>query len=408
MPKYAYKARDGMGKPVKGTMEAVSKTELTDKLRRIGYMTTQVAETLPGMEINISLGPFFGVGTEDLIIFNVQLANLIHAGIPLLACLETLGKQIENTQLREAVQSITRAVEAGESFSDALCRYSKVFSKLFLNLVRAGEASGKLELVLERYAKYSEQQAELKQKITGALFYPVILLVAGLLVTLFIVSFIVPQFAEIFMKAGIELPLVTRLLYKAGLFIRQFWHTLILLTAVFWAGVAMYVGTPGGRLQFDWLKLKLPLFGPLFRKAAISRFARTFAMLVASGVPILQSLEIVQEVVGNEVLARVMSHARSAVEKGEKIAEPLRVSGEFPLDTVHMVAVGEETGNLDEMLDKVADFYDRSVEYAVKKLTTLLEPLLLLVLGCLVGFIMASMLLPMFDMMKLLRRGTVI
>lgn len=405
MPTYAYKARDQAGKPVKGTLEAVSRGELTEKFRKMGYLTTRLRETKAGVRLESIFERFGGVNSEDWVMFYIQLSNLLNAGISLLASLDTLGHQIENRRLRETLGNVSRSVEGGESFSEALIHHPKVFSKLFVSLVKAGEASGKLDLILERFAVYSEQQTELKQKITGALFYPAILLLAGILVTLFIVAFVIPQFAEIFMKVGISLPLPTRILYQTGITLKQFWHSIILWGVIAGLGVQVYAGTARGRFQVDFLKLKLSLLGLVFRKAAISRFARTLGMLVQSGVPILQSLEIVQEVIGNEVLGRVIGNVRTAVEKGEKISEPLRLSSEFPLDTVQMIAVGEETGSLDEMLNKISDFYDRSIGYTVKKLTTLLEPLLLVVMGSLVGFIMASMLLPMFDMMKILRHA---
>lgn len=405
MPSYAYKARDRAGKPLKGTMEAVSKVELADRLHRMGYLATQVVEEVPGIRLEPVWDRFQRIGTEEWVIFNIQFSNLLNAGVSLLASLETLSREIENRKLRETLGSVSRSVEGGESFSEALTHHPKVFSKLFVGLVKAGEASGKLDTVLERFAVYSEQQAELKQKITGALFYPAILLAAGILVAFFIVTLIIPQFAEIFMKVGIPLPLPTRILYRAGILLNQFWQTLLLFGVTAGWGIQVYAGTAQGRLRLDALKLKLPLVGLLFRKAAISRFARTLGMLVQSGVSILQSLEIVQEVIGNEVLARLIGNVRHAVEKGEKLSEPIRLSGEFPPDTVQMITVGEEMGSLDEMLNKVSDFYERSIGYTVKKLTTLLEPLLLVVMGCLIGVIMASMLLPLFDMIKILRQA---
>lgn len=403
MPTYTYKARDAMGKPVKGKMAASSQPELAEKLHKMGYLTTQVEEAAPAIKRGSFLDRFQRIRTEDMVMFNVQLSNLIHAGISILSSLSTLSQQIENRKLKETVSEVSRSVESGESFSEALQHHPQVFPKLFISMVKAGEVSGKLDMILNRFARYCEESEELKQKIKGALFYPVILLFAGIGVTLFIVTFIIPQFAEIFMKVGIPLPLPTLILYQVGVTIRQFWYSLILFAIVGWLGLRYYAGTTGGRFHIDRLNLKWPVLGTLNRRAAISRFARTLGMLVASGVPILQSLEVVREVIGNEVLARVIGNVRTAVEKGEKISEPLRISGEFPPDAVRMVAVGEETGSLDEMLDKIADFYDRAVGYAVKKLTTLFEPLLLILMGCLVGFIMASMLLPMFDMVKILR-----
>ena len=232
MPTYTYRARDSVGKLVKGVMAAPSKTELAGKLEKMGYLTTEVAETLPEIKIR-SLGEWFqGVSHEDLIIFNVQLSNLINAGIPLLTSLSTVARQIENKRLRKIVQEVSRSVEGGESLSEALTRHPRIFSKLFVSLVRAGEASGKLDAILTMFAVYSEQQAELKQKISGALFYPLILLVAGILLTLFIVTSIIPQFVLIFMKTGIRLPLPTLLLYQIGTTIQRFWLSLILFVAI--------------------------------------------------------------------------------------------------------------------------------------------------------------------------------
>lgn len=404
MPTYLYKARDAAGRRVKGTMDAPSKDALAGKLHNLGYLATEVVEALPGLRLEGLLDRFKRIATEDLILFNVQLSNMINAGIPLLTALNTLSRQIEHRRLKEAVGNVARNVEAGESFSEALSKHLRIFSKLFVSMVRAGEASGRLDRILARFAQFIEQQAELKQKVRSALFYPTILLAAGIGVTLYIVTAVIPQFVEIFVKTGIPLPLPTVILYRVGTALKRFWDLLILGGLALWLGTGYYASTEGGRFRVDRIKLGLPLFGTLFRKAAISRFARTLGTLVASGVPLLQSLDIVREVIGNEVLARIIGSTRTAVEKGEPISESIRVSEEFPPDVVQMIAVGEETGKLDEMLNKVSDFYDISLGYTVKRLTTLLEPILLVIMGCLIGFIMASLLLPMLDMIKILRR----
>jgi len=404
MATFTYKARDAAGKPVKGSLEAGNKDELVDKLHKMGYVTTHAAEIHTGVSIESLSGGLRRVRAEDLIVFNIQLSNMINSGISIVNSLEMLGKQLENRKLREVVDDVRRSVESGDSFSQAVAKHPAVFSKLFINMIKAGEASGKLDTVLSKFAEFFEGQVDLNRQIKGALFYPAILLFAGIAVTLFIVTFIIPQFAEIFMKVGIKLPLSTVILYKIGVGIKQFWYFAILFGIIAYLGIRHYGGTETGRLSLDRIRLKLPIVGPLYRKSAISRFARTLGTLVASGVPILESLEITQEVVGNEVLARTVASVRNSVEKGERIAEPLRVSEEFPLDAVQMISVGEESGNLDGMLNKIADFYDKAVGYIIKRLTTLLEPVFLGIMGCLVGFIMASMLLPMFDMMKMLRR----
>jgi len=404
VPTYIYKARDSAGRPVKGTMDAAGKEEIIDKLRKMGYMTTSVAEAIPGIKIETIFDKLRRVSAEDMIMFNVQFANMIGAGIDILSSLLTMAKQIENKRLKETIGDVARNIEAGESFSSALTRHPRVFSKLFVNMVKAGEASGKLSEVLNRFAKFSEHQADLRQKIKGALFYPIILLFAGIAVTLFIITFIIPQFAEIFLKTGIRLPLVTLILYKIGLTIKHFWFSFILLLIAVVLGIRFYTSTDSGRFKIDILKLKLPLLGPLYRKASISRFSRTLATLVTSGVPILQSLDIVKDVIGNEVLAYVLGNVRNSLERGQGLSQTLKISEEFPADAVAMISVGEETGNLDGMLNKISDFYDMSLGYTIKKLTAVLEPLLLVLIGCMVGFIMASMLLPIFDMIKLLRR----
>jgi len=404
MPNYKYKARDSMGKVVKGKMEASGREEINDKLRKMGYMVTRVTEEAAAKGFNIEA--FFEklkpIRAEEMIMFYVQLSNMISAGIPLLTALDTFYQQVQTKKLKDALGGVARSVEGGDAFSKALAGYPNVFPKLFVNMVKAGEASGKLDMVSSRFAKYFENQEDLKQKVRGALFYPMILLIAGVAVTLFIVTFVMPQFAQIFMKSGITLPLPTLILYKTGTIIKNFWFSIILIFLVFGAGVNYYVNTQKGRLRFDTFKLKIPVLGTLVRKAAVSSFTRTLGTLTASGVSILESLDISREVIGNEVLSRIIDNARQAVEKGERLSEPLKISGEFPADCVQMVKAGEETGNLDDMLDKTADFYDMSLGYSIKKLTAVIEPVFLLIMGTLVGFIMASTLLPIFDMVKVI------
>ena len=403
MPVYSYKARDSAGKLVRGSMQADSKEDLADKLRKMGYMASRVEEALPSVRVEAVARLFNRIDTEDMIMFTVQLSNMINAGVSILASISTLARQTENNHLKETLNSVARNVEAGESFSEALAKHPRVFSRLFVSMVKAGEASGKLDRILTRLALFTEQQADLKQKIQAALFYPIILLFAGTAVTLFIVTFVVPKFADLFMKAGISLPLPTLILFHAGTAIKQYWYAPPLFLAALWMAVKTYSKTEAGRLNCDRIKLNIPVYGALYRKVSVSRFARTLGMLLAGGVPILTSLDIIREVMSNEVLARVIDNVRNAVERGEKISESLKISQEFPADTIQMISVGEETGNLDEMLAKVSDFYDLAVSYAVKKLISLIEPLFLCILGGIVGLIMASMLLPIFDMMQILR-----
>ena len=404
MTTFNYKARDEAGQSVKGLMDAESQEALAQKLRRMGYMPTQISASRSSTIPLDDLGKWFErIGVQDMIMFNLQLANMIESGLMILTSLRAIAGQLENRKLKDIVGQLERSIESGATFSDSLAQHPKVFPKLFISMVKTGESSGQLAQVLTRYARYAEQQEDLRQKIRNACFYPTILLAAGIVVIVFIVSFLVPRFVEIFERSGIALPLPTQVIYSMGLGIKKFWYAVVL--ALF--GVTLlfkrFRGTEQGQWYFDRMVLKISLVGALVRKVIISRFCRTLATLVDSGVPILQGLDILKEVVGNKVFANVVQKTHDAVQEGDRISQVLKVSQEFPSDVIQMIVVGEETGQLGKMLNKAADFYDTAVEYAVKKLTTLIEPVFLVILGGLVGLIMASVLLPIFDMVKTLR-----
>ncbi|MDO8536120.1 MAG: type II secretion system F family protein [Candidatus Omnitrophota bacterium] len=403
MAMYNYKARDNNGRQVKGAMDAASKNELVEKLRKMGYMVTGVSEAATGVSIESFFERFKRIKSDDMLMFYIQLSNMINAGITILMSLSTLGKQVENKTLGDTIDGVARQIEGGSTLSEALAGHGKVFPKLFVSMVKAGEASGSLDAVLMRYARFYENQEDVKEKIKGALFYPMILFSFGAAVMLFIVTFVIPQFAQIYVRAGIALPIPTLIVYKAGFMIKNYWYWLVALLIALYTLAKLYSRTARGALFIDGLKLNLPIIGPLFRKVAIARFTRTLSTLLSSGVPILTSLDITKEVAGNKILENIITNVRRYVEKGEKLAEPLKVSGEFPPDVVQMISVGEESGGLDAMLEKIADFYDMTVGYAIKKLTTIIEPLFLMLMGVMVGVIMASMLLPIFDMVKTLR-----
>ncbi|MCX5679066.1 MAG: type II secretion system F family protein [Candidatus Omnitrophica bacterium] len=400
---FTYQARDGAGKRVTGAMEAPSKTELMEKLRKMGFMATKVTETKTGVNIQSIFERFRRIKSDDMLIFYIQLSNMITAGIPIMMSLSTLAKQADNKRLAGMIGNVARQVESGMSLSQAFASYPNTFPRLFVNMIRAGEASGNLDAVLMRYAGFFERQEDLKEKVKGALFYPMILMTAGISVMILIVTFVIPQFAELYMKAGIRLPTPTLIVYNAGLVVKHYWYLLIVGFAAAAVGIKFYASTKKGAYLVDMMKLRLPIIGPLYKKVTIARFSRTLSTLLSSGVPILESLDITREVAGNEVLAQAIINIRTYVEKGERMAEPMRVSEEFPPDVIQMVSVGEETGNLDDMLNKIADFYDMTVNYAVKKLTTVIEPIFLVILGGMVGLIMASMLMPIFDMVKTIR-----
>jgi type IV pilus assembly protein PilC len=346
---------------------------------------------------------FKRVGSDDMLMFYIQFSNMISSGITILMSLSTMARQIHNKALARELGEVSRQIEGGSTLSGALSGHQAVFSKLFVSMVKAGEASGNLDAVLMRYAVFFEHQEDIKAKVKGALFYPLILLSFGTAVMLFIITFVIPQFALIYTKAGVRLPIPTLIVYKAGLALKNYWYVIIAVIIAAVILIKLFARSDKGSLLIDGVKLRLPIVGDLYRKVAISRFTRTLGTLLGSGVPILQSMDITKEVAGNRILEKIISDARQYVEKGERLAEPLKVSGEFPPDVVQMISVGEESGNLDGMLNKIADFYDMTVDYAIKKLTTVIEPVFLLILGCMVGVIMASMLMPIFDMVKTLR-----
>ena len=401
---FNYRARDNTGKLIKGVIEALSQEEVAEKLQRMGHAPITITKIFNGLKLEQLEWNFRRIKTEDIVMFNVQLANMLNSGLSIISSLETLQKQCENKKLNNIIGRVSRSVEAGESFSQALAKHPRVFPNLLVSMVKAAEAGGNLGGVLERYAEYAENQADLQRKIKEALYYPIILIMAATGVIVFIATVLIPKFVEIFNRAEISLPLPTIILYGLGTAIRQFWYVFILSGVLIVLGLRKYIKTKTGRFKFDKVSLKLPIIGPIVRKTCISRFARTLGTLVGSGAPILESLDIVSNVVNNQVLGRVIKQMRQSVEKGESLAESLKASEEFPPDAVQMISVGEESGNLERMLNKIGDFYDRATGYSIKKLVTSLEPILLIAMGVIVAFTMASMLLPMFNMVKVLRR----
>ena len=343
------------------------------------------------------------MGYDDLALFNVQLSKMIQVGIPLLTALDTLTQQTEHSRLREVIGDVARNVEAGVSFSEALKRHPSVFSDLFINMVHAGEISGKLDDVLRRLADYTRHQAALREQVKTAMTYPVILLVVGVAVIVFLLGGILPKFMKIFFEAGVALPLPTLLLSQLSEVLRHYGLVILGLFIAAGVGLRSYVRTPGGRRALDTAVLKVPLIGELARKAALARLSRTLGTLLSSGVPILEALSIAQQTCGNAVIADVVGHAQASVRQGGAISDPLKVSREFPPMVVQMMTVGEASGTLDHMLGEISEHYDELIQHGIKRLTALIEPAFLIVMGGMVAFIMASILLPMFRMVNVIR-----
>jgi type IV pilus assembly protein PilC len=403
MPTFFYKARDESGKLVSGLMDASSKDALAANLQRMKYAVISVTDRTATFSIDAYLRKFTRVKIDDLVMFNVQLANMISSGISLPSSLQALTEQIENQRLKDAVTAVFNDIKGGLTFSDALKKHSDIFPPIFINLIRAGEVAGNLDEILNRLATFVEHEAELKQKITTALFYPMILLVTGLSVVLLIIVTILPSFAKIFIEANVPLPLPTQVLYNLNILIRAYWKHFVVSMVTLFFFLKWYLKTPAGKYNLDSALLKIPVWGKLIRQSTIARLSRTLASLISAGVPMLQALEVTEQTIDNSIISRVLKDVYSSVSKGETISKPLKESGQFPAMSIHMIAVGEETGALDTMLNKVADFFDIATEYSIRRITSLIEPIFLVVIGGMVGFIFASIMLPIFQMVKTLK-----
>ena len=402
---YAYKVRDKGGKVTQGTLEADSPTLVASKLRSMGLTPISIDKhqaSVASKELHV---PGFGpkVKMKQLSVFARQFATMINAGLTLLRTLSILENQTENKVLVKIIAEVRADVEKGASLSQALAKHPKVFNKLFVAMVRAGETAGVLDRTLLQLAAIIEKQVELRAKIKSAMTYPIAVLgLVGLILTAMLV-FVVPMFAGMYKDLGGTLPLPTRILMVASsIFVKGF--PVIVLTDVgaVWA-FKRWVQTENGRGMWDRIKLRIPIFGKLTHKTAITRFARTFSVLLRSGVPILEALEITSETVGNSVAQKAIKDVQSGVRKGESLAKPLASHPIFPSMVVQMMAVGEETGALDEMLEKIAEFYEQEVQAMVDALTSLLEPLLIVVLGGAVGSMVVALYLPMFRVINLVK-----
>lgn len=405
MPQYRYKARDKEGVLITGTMEAGRKEAVADQLSGMGYIPVLIEEQEEGLLAAPDLSRWFNkVRSHDLIVFSRQLATLLGAGVPFIQSLVSIEKQSENKRLKGAIADIRREVEAGSAFSDALANHPGVFSPMYVSMVRAGETGGILEEILNRLAFLAEHDAETRARVKAAVRYPLIVIIAVVAAFIFLVSSVIPRFAGIFERFKTELPFPTRVLMGINYAVQHYWYLILLGIAAIVGGTIWYLRTPAGRWQWDRVKLKIPIFGALFQKVAISRFARIFSALQKSGLTMLLILDITAETVGNVAIARAIEAMRESVRQGKTLAAPMEESGFFPPLVVQMVAIGEETGDIDVMLAKVSDYYDMEVEYSLRNLSTMIEPILLLAVGGIVLFLALGIFLPMWDMIRLFKK----
>lgn len=402
MANFEYLAKDKSGRAVTGVVEASSEQEVVGLLHKKEFIVIFVK---PAKKKSVKLSKTSGsVKLDDLVVFSRQLATMIDAGIPLVQALGILSEQIENRLLHDVVVSIRQDIEGGVSFCDALAKHPNVFSELFINMTRAGEASGMLDEVLDRLASYLEKTAALTRKVKSSLVYPAVVVSMAVIITIFLLIKVVPTFKNIFDILGGQLPLPTRILIGVSDLLRRFFifgfFGLIIAGFVF----RKLISTEKGRLQFDAQLLRLPVLGMLFRKVAVAKFARTFSTLVKSGVTVLNALEIVAKTSGNKIVEQAVLGCRSAVRDGEPISNPLSRSGVFPPMVCRMISVGEQTGQLEKMLSKIADFYDEQVDAAVAGLTSMIEPMVIAFLGIVIGGIVISLFLPIFKITQLIAR----
>lgn len=402
MTDFFYQATDRTGQLIEGNVDAPDFRAAVQRVRNLNYLPIQVSEQRPKQNLLLNLKipsfRFFPViSQKDLLGITQQLATLISSGLTLDKSLSILVKLSEKKELRETLTEIQKRVHGGSTFADALAQYPQVFSRLYINMVRAGEAGGILGTVMLRLAGFLEKSHELKNNIQSALVYPILLTLVGGGAVVVLMTLVIPKFADIFGDMGQTLPLPTQLLLMLSGFISNYWWALLLLFFGAIAAFRMYLKSEKGKYQWDSLMLKLPLLGSLIQKIEVSRFSRTLSTLLSSGVPILQAFSIVSSILNNSVVVAAMEGLHKGLKGGKGIAAPLQQTTVFPPMAVHMIAVGEETGTLGEMLTKVADTYDKEVEQSIKGLISLIEPLMILLMGAVIGFIVISMLMAIFS-----------
>jgi type IV pilus assembly protein PilC len=423
MANFQYSALDAKGEQTTGALSAASEAEAIQQLRAKGLYPTQISEEgktkgkkgapakakgkAAAKTKTASKGHVGGrIKPKSLMIFTRQLATLIDSGLPLLRSLTVLEKQEPNPVLKATVAALAENVQGGSTFSESLAQHPKIFNKLYVNMVKAGELGGVLEIVLNRLAEYQEKAQKLKNKIVSAMVYPVIVMFIAVAILVFLMIFIVPKFKEMFTNTDSELPLISKIVFGMSEFFLArplFVPNVVFVFIVFGIGVFLFNlwgRTAGGRVIIDNMKLKMPVLGDIQRKSAVSRFSRTLGTLVTSGVPILQALNITRDTAGNVVISQAIEKVHEAVKEGETIVTPLQASGVFPNMVISMVDVGEETGQLPEMLLKVADVYDDEVDNAVTALTSILEPIMIVILALIVGAVVFALFLPLIKMIS--------
>jgi type IV pilus assembly protein PilC len=405
MPSFEYHVKDKDGKDHKGVQDASDVNTMVSTLRGQGMIIIRIAEVKASSSFSFSAksalrsdGKSGAVKLEDLVVFSRQMATLVAAGIPLIQALDILAEQSEKSKLKKVLREVHQEVQGGKSFSEALIKHRKIFSDLYINLVRAGESSGSLEEILDRLASYLEKSNTLQKKVKSAMMYPATVSVMAFLITYAMMAFVIPKFAQMFQGLSAKLPTMTQMLIELSNFLAANWLLVFGGIGVIIVGIRQALTIPAVKLAWDTLQLKMLVFGPLLLKVAVSKFSRTLATLIRSGVPILSALDIVSKTSGNGRLEIVIRSVMDSVKRGDTISAPLGKSKVFPAMVVRMIGIGEESGELETMLTKIADFYDAEVDAAVDGLTSLIEPLIIAFLGIVIGGIVIAMFLPILTL----------
>ena len=404
MSMYDYKGFNEKGLAKRGTLEAESVKTARAKLRQLGIYPTEINErTLESKKMDQPIGAvLFGkINVKDIAAMTRQLATLVKAHVPVVESLTAVSEQVENSKLRLILSHMRERVNEGASLGDALANYPNIFSPIYINMTRAGEASGTLDLVLIRLADFTDSQVQLKNKIVSALTYPILMMIIAFIIVMGLFTFVVPRITAIFSDFDIALPLITVVMIKTSDLIRGYWYLLLLTVVSVIYLVRRWLKTPRGRNFWDRLQLRLPVFGKIIRMIAVSRFTRTLSTLLNGGVPLLTAMDIVRNVVNNTVIQEALDKARNSISEGQSLSGPLKASGQFPPIVTHMITVGEKTGELESMLNTVSDAYDNEVSTTISGLTSLLEPLLIVAMGVVVGFIVMGILLPILEINKI-------
>jgi type IV pilus assembly protein PilC len=389
---------DQSGRTVGGTLDADSLEMVRSKLSDLNYHVLNIRQTKSRAGFQEWFNGIQRVKLRDLVVFSRQFATMIDAGLSAVKCLDILQKQTRNPRLKDVIGQVKHDVAGGTSLTEALQRHPRVFSGLYVNMVRSAEAGGILDTVLDRLSTFLEKEQETRSKIKSAMTYPVVVLVFAMMMLVGLLFFVLPKFKIIFDTMELQLPFTTRVMLNSADYLRSYWYIGLIVVTGLVLGVKLFVRTDRGRYAVDHAKLRVPVFGELMLKTSVSRFARTFGTLISSGVPVLRALEIVADTSGNRVISDTVTRARISIKEGDKISTPLFGSRIFPVMVTQMVAIGEETGRLDQMLAKVADFYDGEVDATLKSLTSLIEPLMIVGLGLIVGFIAVSVISPIYSL----------